>query len=133
MERLSRPSLRTCRRFFAAIDGRSWIRAAVCAVGRWTVITEKMSLSGRASSWGGRAQRRSNTLTPPRESPIDVDPFTVRLHFHGDLDFFDRSRARARTIERSLSEKTSVKDVIEACGVPHPEIDLILVNGQPVD
>jgi uncharacterized protein len=26
-----------------------------------------------------------------------------------------------------------VKDVIEACGVPHPEIDLILVNGQPVD
>jgi len=52
---------------------------------------------------------------------------------HGDLDFFVRSGARGRTIERSLSEKTSVKDVIEACGVPHPEIDLILVNGQPVD
>jgi uncharacterized protein with PIN domain len=52
---------------------------------------------------------------------------------HGDLDFFIRSGARGRTIERSLSEKTSVKDVIEACGVPHPEVDLILVNGQPVD
>jgi uncharacterized protein len=26
-----------------------------------------------------------------------------------------------------------VKDAIEACGVPHPEIDLILVNQQPVD
>jgi uncharacterized protein len=52
---------------------------------------------------------------------------------HGDLDFFLRSGARGRTIERSLSEKTSVKDVIEACGVPHPEVDLILVNGEPVD
>jgi Uncharacterized conserved protein len=62
-----------------------------------------------------------------------VNPFTVRLNLHGDLDFFVRSGARGRRIERNLGEKTSVKDVIEACGVPHPEIDLILVNGQPVD
>jgi uncharacterized protein len=62
-----------------------------------------------------------------------VNPFTVRLNFHGDLEFFVRKGVRGRTIERTLSEKTSVKDVIEACGVPHPEIDLILVNGQPVD
>jgi uncharacterized protein with PIN domain len=33
---------------------------------------------------------------------------------------------------RELHEKTSVKDAIEACGVPHPEIDLILVDRQPV-
>jgi len=26
-----------------------------------------------------------------------------------------------------------VKDVIESCGVPHPEVDLILVDGRPVD
>ena len=57
----------------------------------------------------------------------------MRLSLHGDLDFFVRSGARDRQIERSLGEKTSVKDLIEACGVPHPEIDLILVNGQPVD
>jgi uncharacterized protein len=62
-----------------------------------------------------------------------VNPFPVRLNLHGDLDFFLRSGARGRTIDRSLREKTSVKDVIEACGVPHPEIDLILVNGVPVD
>jgi hypothetical protein len=62
-----------------------------------------------------------------------VNPFTVRLNLHGDLDFFLRSGARGRSIERSLSEKTSVKDVIESCGVPHPEVDLILANGQPVD
>jgi uncharacterized protein with PIN domain len=62
-----------------------------------------------------------------------VNPFTVRLNLHGDLDFFLRAEARGRSIERSLGEKTSVKDVIESCGVPHPEVDLILANGQPVD
>jgi hypothetical protein len=70
---------------------------------------------------------------PPRESRIDVRPFTVQLNFHGDLDFFVQSRAHGHSIERSLTEKTSVKDVIEACGVPHPEVDLILVNEQAVD
>ena len=62
-----------------------------------------------------------------------MSPFTVRLNLHGDLDFFLQSGIHGRSIERSLNEKTAVKDVIESCGVPHPEIDLILVNGTPVD
>jgi uncharacterized protein len=66
------------------------------------------------------------------ELQSSVSPFTVRLNFHGDLDFFLRSGTRSRSIQRSLSEKTSVKDIIESCGVPHPEVDLILVDGQPV-
>jgi uncharacterized protein with PIN domain len=61
-----------------------------------------------------------------------VKPFQVRLNFHEDLDFFLGSRAQGRTVERTLGEKTSVKDVIESCGVPHPEVDLILVNGAAV-
>ena len=60
-----------------------------------------------------------------------MTPFAIRLMFHGDLSFFLRSKAS--TIERQLSERTSIKDVIEACGVPHTEVDLILVNGEPVD
>jgi len=62
-----------------------------------------------------------------------VKPFTVRLNFHGDLDFFLPSKTRRKSIERSLSEKTSIKDVIESCGVPHPEVDLIIVNGEAVN
>ena len=62
-----------------------------------------------------------------------MSPFTVRLNLHGDLDFFVRSESRGQRIARSLREKTSVKDVIESCGVPHPEVDLILVSGQSVD
>jgi uncharacterized protein with PIN domain len=67
------------------------------------------------------------------ESSIDVRPFSVRLSFHGDLDFFLPSRTRRKDIMRSLSEKTSVKDVIESFGVPHPEVDVILINGEEVD
>lgn len=62
-----------------------------------------------------------------------MSPFTIRLKFHGDLPFFLGPKTRRETVERALREKTSVKDVIESCGVPHPEVDLILVDGQPVD
>ena len=61
-----------------------------------------------------------------------MKPFKVRLRFHGDLNVFLRSRAGDAVIERPLAEKTSIKDVIESCGVPHPEVDLILVDEQTV-
>ena len=66
-------------------------------------------------------------------SSIDLKPFSVRLNLHGDLGFFLRSRTRHESIERSLSEKTSVKDVIESCGIPHTEVNVILVDGETVD
>ena len=66
------------------------------------------------------------------ESVSEVSPFAIRLNFHGDLAFFLKSKAGIKIVERRLGERTSVKDVIESCGVPHPEIDLILVNRQPV-
>ena len=62
-----------------------------------------------------------------------ADAFTLQLNFHGDLPFFVRPKQGARQVVRQLREKTSVKDAIEACGVPHPEIDLILVDNQPAD
>jgi len=70
---------------------------------------------------------------PLHESLIDVKPLSVRLHVHGDLDFFLGPRTHRGQVERRLSEKTSVKDVIESCGIPHPEVDVILVNGKAVD
>jgi uncharacterized protein len=61
-----------------------------------------------------------------------VKPFKVRLRFHGDLGVFLGSKASDAVIERQITEKTSIKDIIEACGVPHPEVDLILVDEQTV-
>src|SRR5436305_1709696 len=57
--------------------------------------------------------------------------FSVRLTFHGDLAFFLRSKSTR--LERQLTERTSVKDIFEACGVPHTEVDLILTDGEPAD
>jgi hypothetical protein len=62
-----------------------------------------------------------------------ADRFTVVLSFDGDLAFFVKQRKPEMPIVRLLERKTSVKDVIESCGVPHPEVDLIVCNGQPVD
>lgn len=58
--------------------------------------------------------------------------YTLRLTFHGDLPIFLRRGRGQDKVVRRLGEKTSVKDAIEACGAPHPEIDLILVDGNPV-
>jgi len=53
--------------------------------------------------------------------------FSVALHFDHPLRFFLRREFREMpVVRRELREKTAVKDVIEACGVPHPEVDLIV-------
>ena len=59
--------------------------------------------------------------------------FALLLTFHGDLPFFLPRNMREQPVRRCLQEKTSIKDVIEACGVPHPEVDLIVCQGVPVD
>jgi len=61
-----------------------------------------------------------------------VKPFKIRLRFHGDLNVFLRSKVGDAVIERRLAEKTSIKDIIESCGVPHSEVDVILVDEQTV-
>lgn len=56
----------------------------------------------------------------------------VRLRFYGRLnDLLDPER-RSRSFVHTLREAASVKDTIESLGVPHPEVDLIVVNGSGV-
>jgi len=75
------------------------------------------------------------TNVPGRTGATDF--FPVVIAFHGDLGFFlkrqERSAQPPSVVTRVLNRKTSAKDVIEACGVPHPEIDLIVAGGEPVD
>jgi len=57
----------------------------------------------------------------------------VFVRFYEELnDFLPRSRQKIDSQVLS-KERQSVKDMIEALGVPHTEVDLILVNGQSVD
>ena len=64
--------------------------------------------------------------------PASQSGFSVRLDFHESLRFFLRGN-QSGSVEKILREKTAVKDAIESCGVPHPEVDLILIDGSPVD
>lgn len=55
----------------------------------------------------------------------------VGFRFYGVLnDFLPRHRHQRRFIWATAAT-TSVKDAIEALGVPHPEVDVIVVNGTP--
>ena len=57
----------------------------------------------------------------------------VHIRFYEELNDFIPKRHRKKTIIHSLITKTSIKDMIESFGVPHTEVDLILINGQSVD
>jgi uncharacterized protein with PIN domain len=59
-------------------------------------------------------------------------PHTAEFRFYAELaDFLPESR-RGRPFAHSFRGSPAVKDVVEALGVPHTEVDLILVNGQSV-
>ncbi len=54
------------------------------------------------------------------------------IRFHKELSFFLSGTARDRDVDTSSLLSRSVKDLIESFGVPHVEVDQILVNGFPV-
>ncbi len=55
------------------------------------------------------------------------------LRVYAELNDFLRRAHRQRPMRRSFNPRTSVKDLIEGAGVPHTEVDLVLVNGASVD
>jgi uncharacterized protein with PIN domain len=57
---------------------------------------------------------------------------TVELRFYEELSDFLPPQRRGRSFTYPLTRRTSVKDLIEALGVPHTEVDLILAGGESV-
>ncbi len=57
----------------------------------------------------------------------------VYIHFHGTLNDFLKPDRRDAGFDFKLTESRSVKDLAESLGVPHTEIDLIIINGKSVD
>lgn len=55
------------------------------------------------------------------------------FRFYAQLNDFLAPARKQVEFAHAVKEQASIKDVIEALGVPHPEVDLILVNGEPVD
>ena len=58
------------------------------------------------------------------------DHLRVWIRFYGPLNTLLSKERRGSSFIRYLPESTTVKDLIEGCGVPHTEVDLVLVNGR---
>jgi uncharacterized protein len=58
---------------------------------------------------------------------------TATFRFYDDLNFFLPRRHKDQAIQHEFDWKASIKDMIESLGVPHAEIELIVVNGASVD
>ncbi|HBE41089.1 MAG TPA: twitching motility protein PilT [Bacteroidales bacterium] len=57
----------------------------------------------------------------------------VRLRFYEELNDFLPTARKKEPFLHQFTGNPSVKDLIESLGVPHAEVDMILVNGSSVD
>lgn len=57
----------------------------------------------------------------------------LHLRFYEELNDFLPPEQRKIEFQHTIVRNASVKDVIESLGVPHTEVELILVNGESVD
>jgi uncharacterized protein with PIN domain len=63
----------------------------------------------------------------------DTLPVTAEFRFYAELNRFLAPSCRQRSVLRQCAHDASVKHMIEAMGVPHTEVELILVDGASVD
>ena len=57
----------------------------------------------------------------------------INIRFYEELNDFLPQDQRKTDVSHELKQARSIKDLIESIGVPHTEIDLIIVNGESVD
>src|SRR5687767_7265041 len=57
----------------------------------------------------------------------------VTVRFYGALNDFLPPERRGAEFTHVLQGSPSVKDLIESLGPPHPEVDVVLVDGEAVD
>jgi uncharacterized protein with PIN domain len=58
---------------------------------------------------------------------------TAEFRFYEELNDFLPPERRKRAFAYACAERATVKNAIEALGVPHTEVEIILVNGRSVD
>jgi uncharacterized protein with PIN domain len=57
----------------------------------------------------------------------------ISIRFYEELNDFLPQEQRKREFTHALKKERSIKDLIESIGIPHTEIDLIIINGESVD
>ncbi len=61
-----------------------------------------------------------------------MGPQRAEFRFYAELNDFLPRQHRFVTLVRLFDGEVSVKDLIEAAGVPHTEVDLVIANGESV-
>jgi uncharacterized protein with PIN domain len=56
---------------------------------------------------------------------------TANFRFYGELNVFVAPARRQRTLACACAGDATVKHMVEALGVPHTEVGLLLMNGEP--
>jgi uncharacterized protein with PIN domain/sulfur carrier protein ThiS len=63
---------------------------------------------------------------------MEIKTKKIAIRFYEELNDFLPKERRKKRFTHNFIDRTSVKDLIESLGVPHTEVDLILVNGNSV-
>lgn len=63
---------------------------------------------------------------------MKINKKKITIRFYAELNDFLPQQKRKKRFVHTFIDRTSVKDLIESLGVPHTEVDLILVNGKSV-
>jgi hypothetical protein len=69
---------------------------------------------------------------PDADDPHRAIDVAAEFRFYAELNDFLPVARRKRSFEHRFAPSTAVKDAVEALGVPHTEIDVILVDGRSV-
>jgi uncharacterized protein len=66
---------------------------------------------------------------------VDVEPTPAHAHFrfYAELNDHLAPEQKYKAQEKSFFVPSTVKDMIENCGVPHTEVELIIVNSESAD
>ena len=87
-----------------------------------------------ATGEGRRPPPRSSASGRVTAAPGPAVPqHRVRVRFYQELGDFLAPHLRGREFELTASRGTTTKALVEHCGVPHGEVDLLLVEGESVD
>jgi len=57
----------------------------------------------------------------------------IHIRFFAELNDLLPSSKRGKPIQIEIGDHPTVKDVIERCGIPHTEVDLITIRGESMD
>ena len=95
-----------------------------------STVTEQVEWLGAAGLAARVAWRRRDLAVVVADAPMQK---RAEFRFYAELNDFLPASKQFRTVVRTFELSPSVKDMIEAQGVPHTEVDLVIANGESVD